>query len=289
MLERDMELAVANCPDLFIEGGLTLVRRQVVINGRRPDLLFSDAFSRHLLVELQLGRLDEDHLQRHFYYFYDYRAKYPSSHPRLMFIANRLVPQHKDFLGDHGYEYREYPESEFAKRMRDCASRGLETASLRIENITPVEKHETSGILPASFQDILFDIETQRMTMCYKMLLLMFMCDLADDAGLLPLRILAERFQEFFLERSIRYKAEENPNIVGPNLLSARTVGQWEQVIRNQPARYLTERVVVNEGSSIRWAPRIWTSWDSDLKREIRDAAFRRLVNYFNRSVPGGF
>ena len=50
MLERHMEEAVANCPDLFIEPGLQLVRRQVVINGRRPDILFSDELSRHLLV-----------------------------------------------------------------------------------------------------------------------------------------------------------------------------------------------------------------------------------------------
>jgi hypothetical protein len=91
MLERYMEEAVANCPDLFIEPGLALVRRQVVISGRRPDVLFTDAFSRHLLVEIQSGRLDEDHLQRHFYYYFDYRAKYPETHLRLMFIANRLV------------------------------------------------------------------------------------------------------------------------------------------------------------------------------------------------------
>ena len=36
MLEKQMEEAVANCPDLFIEPGLTLIRRQVVINGRLP-------------------------------------------------------------------------------------------------------------------------------------------------------------------------------------------------------------------------------------------------------------
>lgn len=64
MLERQMEEAVASCPGLFIEPGLTLIRRQVVINGRPPDVLFSDAFFRHLLVEIQCGRLDEGHLQR---------------------------------------------------------------------------------------------------------------------------------------------------------------------------------------------------------------------------------
>src|SRR5690348_12749794 len=117
MLEQDMEIAVANCPELFIEPGLTLIRRQAVINGRRPDVLFSDHLSRHMLVEIQRGRLDEDHLQRHFYYYFDYRAKYPSIHLRLMFMANRLVPQHKQFLDEHGYEYREYPEREFERRV----------------------------------------------------------------------------------------------------------------------------------------------------------------------------
>jgi hypothetical protein len=118
MLEREMEDAVSICPDLFIEPGLTLVRRQAVINGRRPDLLFSDSLSRHLLVELQCGRLDEEHLQRHFYYYFDYRAKYPSTHLRLMFIANRLVPQHKEFLDEHGYEFREVPEQDFERGLR---------------------------------------------------------------------------------------------------------------------------------------------------------------------------
>jgi acetyl-CoA carboxylase beta subunit len=46
--------------------------------------------------------LDEDHVQRHFYYFFDYRAKYPANHLRLLFIANRIVTQHKEFLDEHG-------------------------------------------------------------------------------------------------------------------------------------------------------------------------------------------
>ena len=117
-----MELAVASCPALFIEPGLKLIRRQVVINGRRPDILFSDSLSRHVLVELQKGRLDENHLQRHFYYFYDYRAKYPDTHTRLLFIANRIVPQHKEFLDDHGYEFREYPETDFNRGAAQCAA-----------------------------------------------------------------------------------------------------------------------------------------------------------------------
>jgi len=74
--EKQMEDAVARCPDHFIENNLQLVRRQVVINGRRPDIVFKDGPERHLLVELQRGRLDEDHLQRPVFSFYDYWAKY---------------------------------------------------------------------------------------------------------------------------------------------------------------------------------------------------------------------
>jgi hypothetical protein len=283
MLERAMEDAVANCPDLFIEPGLTLVRRQVVINGRRPDLLFSDSLSRHLLVELQCGRLDDEHLQRHFYYFFDYRAKYPTTHLRLMFIANRLVPQHQKFLDEHGYEFREIPEQDFERRVATCSVRNHDSAAERVNLVV------TPGVLPQDIHELLFEIETHPMTMCYKMLLLMHMADLPDPTGSVPLRALAERFQEFFVTRSMANKTEENPKRVGPATLSKRSIPAWERVIRTQPVHYLTGSFVIEEGASIRWAPRIWSQWSTDLQREIRHACFDRLVRYFERHVPGGY
>jgi len=283
MLERHMEEAVARCPDLFIEQGLTLVRRQVVINGRRPDILFSDALSRQLLVEIQSGRLDEDHLQRHFYYYFDYRAKYPKTHLRLMFIANRLVPQHKEFLDEHGYEFREYPENEFERRISDCNLKAHASPADPVETVT------TPGVLAPTTFELLYEIETQPMTLCYKMLRLMFMSELADTAGQVPVRSLAQRFQGFFISRSVQKKAEENPNRVNPGALSNRSVQAWERVIREQPVRFLTESFVIDEGASIRWATRIWDQWNSDLKREIHAACVDRLVRYFNRHVPGGY
>ena len=78
-----------------------------------------------MLVEVQSGQLDEEHVPRHFYYCFDYRAQYPATHLRLLFIANRIVPQHKDFLDERGYEYRDYPESDFSRRVSECAGRGL--------------------------------------------------------------------------------------------------------------------------------------------------------------------
>lgn len=281
MLERQMEEAVANCPDLFIESGLTLLRRQVVINGRRPDVLFCDALSRHVLVEIQSGRLDEAHLQRHFYYFYDYRAKYPSTHLRLMFIANLLVPQHKSFLDEHGYEYREFPENEFARRLHQCSTRFH-------ERLNEAEEIEISpALLTPSTHEILYEIEKHRMTMSYKMLLLMYMTELADSDGRVSLRLLAERFQQFFVERSLQNKQEENPNRKA-GALSQRSLSGWERTIREQPVNYLTESFMLDEGSAIRWAPRIWNQWTRELKREIHRAAFDRLVRYFD-TYAGGF
>ncbi len=230
MLEAQMEEAVARCPDLFIEPGLSLIRRQVVINGRRPDILFSDSLSRHLLVEIQRGRLDEEHLQRHFYYYFDYRAKYPSIHLRLMFIANRIVPQHKEFLDEHGYECKEYGEHEFERRVASCLTHSLNP------NPPDIEIETTPGVLSEGTYQILYEIEKQSMTLCYKMLLVKTMCELADSNGRVPTKKLAEEFQEFFVGRSTRQKAEENPNLVKPGVLSHRSVREWQRVIREQPA-----------------------------------------------------
>lgn len=283
MLERYMEEAIAGCPDLFIEPGLSLVRRQVVINGRRPDLLFNDAFSRDLLVEIQRGQLDENHLQRHFYYYYDYRAKYPSKHLRLMFIANQLVPQHKKFLDEHGYEYREYPEREFERRHQQCGAR-LEF------NRAPVEEEVTTpGVLAPATYELLYEIEMQPMTLCYKMLLLKNMAELADSMGRVPLRLLAERFREFFISRRVQNKTEENPNRVPSGSLARRTLQEWERVIRDQPIRHLGEAFLIDEISSVRWAPRIWSLWSTELRDEITRASEDRLIRYFTRHVPGGY
>jgi len=247
----------------------------------RPDVLFSDALSRHLLVEIQHGRLDEGHLQRHFYYFFDYRAKYPSTHLRLMFIANRVVPQHKDFLDEHGYEYREIPEQDFEKRLNTCSGRS-ETPSLDQREVVT-----TPGVLAPTTYEILYQIETQPMTMCYKMLLLMYMAECADLHGRVSLSALAEKFQEFFIRRSIDGKLEENPKRVTQGVLSRRSASNWERVIREQPVHYLTDLFLIDEVSSVRWAPRIWSLWNQELQREIRMASFDRLVRYFDRHAGG--
>jgi Endonuclease NucS len=280
LLERDMEDAVARCPSLFIESGLELLHRQIVINGRRPDLVFQDGLSRHLLVELQRGRLDEEHLQRHVFYFYDYRAKYTETHPRLLFLANRVVPQHKEFLDDHGYEYKEIPENEFLRRMSGCT----EPAAY-----FDLEVKTSPGVLPLNYQQLLYAVELQPMTLCYKMLLLLEMIEHADSDGRVSIFVLANGFQKFFQSRSSAHKSEENPRRFASTKPSERSLKRWETIIRDQPVRHLGPRFVIDRQAFIQWAPEVWTQWSPALKNELKEAATRRLVAYFNRHVPGGY
>jgi hypothetical protein len=169
----------------------------------------------------------------------------------------------------------------------NIAGHSVRAGMATVEEIEPVT---TPGVLAPSTYELLYEIERQPMTMSYKMLLLMFMAELADTSGKVPLRSLAEAFQQFFVKRALEGKAEENPNRrLKPGALAGRTVAEWERVIRTQPVHYLGESFVLDDGTTIRWAPRIWHLWDSDLKREIHAAAFDRLIRYFQRNVPGGF
>ena len=197
-----------------------------------------------------------------------------------MFVANRVIPQHKEFLEDHGYEYREIPEHEFVRKISECTNTDIQLA---------IEIKESPGVLPFEYQELLFEVERQRMTMCYKMLLLIEMIDSADSEGRTSVDLLATKFQSFFQSRVAQGKAEENPNRFRRGLLSQRSIEAWKRVIHEQPVRHLGRKFVMDEGDSVRWAPEVLEGWTPDLRRELRSAAMQRLITYFAKYVPGGF
>jgi len=137
--------------------------------------------------------------------------------------------------------------------------------------------------------DILYDIEKERMTLSYKMLLLVFLAEGAGSAGKMSLRDMAERFQSFFVDRSVCGKTEENPNMVQPGVLSGRTLSEWERTLIEQPLHYISRGLVAKVGAEISWGPRILSVWNEQMRGEVRRAAHDRLVRYFERNVPGGF
>ena len=105
----------------------------------------------------------------------------------------------------------------------------------------------------------------------------------------MSLRAIAERFHSFFVDRSVRGKTEENPNVVQPGVLSRRNLSEWERTVVDQPLHYINPELVVRLETHISWAPRVLSVWSDQLRGELRRAACDRLIKYFDRNVPGGF
>jgi hypothetical protein len=150
-----------------------------------------------------------------------------------------------------------------------------------------VETRESPGVLPLSDQERPYQVEIQPMTLGYKMLLLRERIDNPDQDGRVPLDAIALKFKDFFQERLAANKEEENPNSFHRGRLSDRSIKKWKAVVREQPVEHFCPKFIVDEVEHLKWAPEIWTQWSPDLKRELRDAAMRRLIAYFQKYVPG--
>jgi hypothetical protein len=131
-------------------------------------------------------------------------------------------------------------------------------------------------------------IEAEDMALCYKMLLLVAMCDLADEHGRAPFQKIAKRFKEFFAERAARGKLEENPRVFKKDPPSTRSLEEWERVIREEPVRRINSGLLVEHGNAVVWATEIHQNW-SEWRDQIRYVAWARLEHYFDQRVPGGF
>jgi RecB family endonuclease NucS len=61
MLEKDIENLIAQYPDeLFPDEGFKLIGQQIVIEGRRLDILFEDKHKRQVIIEVKRGILTRD-------------------------------------------------------------------------------------------------------------------------------------------------------------------------------------------------------------------------------------
>jgi hypothetical protein len=150
-----------------------------------------------------------------------------------------------------------------------------------------IELVTSPGVLAPATYELIYEIERHRMTLSYKMLLLIFMTEMADINGCVQTLELANRFQEFFMKRAALGRPEENPKRVRPGVLARKTLSAWERTIREMPVKHLTQDFVIDEARSIRWAPRIWSNWTPELEREILSAASNRLIWYFNQNARG--
>jgi hypothetical protein len=111
--EQDMEDAIANSPERYIENGLKLIARQYRIGKYIFDLLFEDRHGAKLIVELQKGTLDRVHTYKILDYFDEYKDKYPDEFIDLMVIANKITRERRDRLSSYGIAFKEIPKAEF--------------------------------------------------------------------------------------------------------------------------------------------------------------------------------
>ncbi|HOY64226.1 MAG: TPR repeat-containing protein YrrB [bacterium ADurb.Bin236] len=112
--ESQMEYIVSRYPEKFIEKGVVLSDKQMYLSKEyRIDVLFEDKFGGKLIVELQKGTLDRDHILRAREYKDCLKKQCPSEHIEVMVIANAIREEHKKLLGELGISYREITISAF--------------------------------------------------------------------------------------------------------------------------------------------------------------------------------
>lgn len=105
MKERHLEDILEKYSDL-IEPGLTLIRRQPVMYGRRMDLLFEDQNSRKLVVELKAGPIKDEHVGQLVCY-QGMLLSVEDPTVRAMLIGTRVPSYIKKALDHYGIAWRE--------------------------------------------------------------------------------------------------------------------------------------------------------------------------------------
>jgi hypothetical protein len=120
--EKDLEDIICKYPDL-IEDGLSFKGRQIILYGRRMDILFEDKFKRKLIIELKVGPIKDAHIGQ----ILSYEGMLLSDDDpsiRVMLVGNRVPPNIQRSLDHHGIAWQEITFSHlktFLEEKQDSA------------------------------------------------------------------------------------------------------------------------------------------------------------------------
>ena len=94
-----------------------------------------------------------------------------------------------------------------------------------------------------------------------------------------------------FKDRKAAGKKEDNPNRFkhGEAVLSDRSVEEWEQTMLKEPLAHIKALPIKQDGHAVSWDPVRWRNWSPGFGLAIKKTAEVRLIEYFERSVPGGY
>jgi len=146
--ERDFEEVLARYPEI-IEEGRRLIGRQVVVCGRRIDLLFEDRFNQKLVVELKWGPIKDEHVGQIMYY---QGALISSCEAvRTMLIGTRVPPaiqRSLDFNGLASKEIQALTLIEFFKSKADLDLIPAFEADLPLSDVAVRSKRAGQAAVP---------------------------------------------------------------------------------------------------------------------------------------------
>jgi hypothetical protein len=121
--ENDFETALQKYPEL-IEEGLQVIGRQMVMYGRRMDLVFADKFKRTLITELKWGPIKDEHIGQ----IMAYEGMLLSSTDpsvRVMLVGTRVPPNLRMSLDHHGIAWKEITPVDLVGFLRSKSDDGL--------------------------------------------------------------------------------------------------------------------------------------------------------------------
>lgn len=144
MKEKHLEDILEKYSDL-IEPGLTLLRRQPVMYGRRMDMLFEDKDKRKLVVELKAGLIKDEHIGQLICY-QGMLLTVEDSMVRAMLIGTRVPPYIKKALDHYGISWREVKIS----HLKDFLSKAKDNELLATVTLGESETEATGSPLDES-------------------------------------------------------------------------------------------------------------------------------------------
>lgn len=108
MLEKDIENLIAQHPeDIFPGEGFKLIGQQIVVEGRRLDILFEDRHMRKIIVEVKRGILTRDSSGQIAEYYGLLKNANQTENCELVLCANVIPKERRTFLETIGIECKE--------------------------------------------------------------------------------------------------------------------------------------------------------------------------------------
>lgn len=165
--EKNFETAIAKYPEL-IEEGLRLVGRQLLVQGRRLDLLFEDRGKNRLVAELKWGPINDQDIGQIMSYAGCLISGLPT---REILVGTRVPPNIRTILDYHGIGWKQITASELREFLRARADEELakvfddDTGSASADALPMKSSRPPIAIGPAA---LFVPVEGENLDMAYK-------------------------------------------------------------------------------------------------------------------------